>query len=257
MPEEKKRDIKAASLRQEVEEEKEKKNRHGLVIGIDEYQNKNLNLDYASNDAKEIYKLMVDPECGMFAENNVELLLNEEATERNIKRAFSQARREVGEQDTFWFYYAGHGAPEGNKTYWLPHDADANDLWATGISNSYIKELLEVLPAERKVLFLDCCYAVATSMKDNSTRSNLGGEELIKEFDATGTVTIASSDTDEKSVELTEYEQGAFTYYLKKGLKGEADIKEDGVVTLEELWEYLPRKVQEAARKAGNSRHLY
>ena len=40
--------------------------RHGLVIGIEEYEDSRLNLRCARADAKAIYDLMLDPDCGIF-----------------------------------------------------------------------------------------------------------------------------------------------------------------------------------------------
>jgi uncharacterized caspase-like protein len=37
--------------------------------------------------------------------------------------------------------------------------------------------------------------------------------------------------------------QGAFAYYLIKGLKGSADRNKDGIITLEELFRYVKANV--------------
>jgi hypothetical protein len=70
-------------------------------------------------------------------------------------------------------------------------------------------------------------------------------------FKGQGRITISSSDGEEKSVELKDVGHGAFTYFLEKGLRGEADRDDDGVVTLDELWRYLRGNVTDASGKAG------
>src|SRR5690606_31266495 len=77
---------------------------------------------------------------------------------------------------------------------------------------------------------------------------------LFGRFEGRGVVTLAASDGAQKSVELSEQGHGAFTYYLVKGLRGEADDEGDGdgVVTADELWSYLRKKVEEASRQAHN-----
>jgi hypothetical protein len=45
-----------------------------------------------------------------------------------------------------------------------------------------------------------------------------------------------------------------FTYYLLRGLKGEADANHDGVVTAGELFNYLQRSVREATDGKQNPR---
>ncbi|NLH72753.1 MAG: hypothetical protein GX456_06845 [Verrucomicrobia bacterium] len=62
--------------------------RHGLVIGVD-YADPKLRLPGAPVDAQAIYNLMIDPQCGLFPKENVRLLLNEQATFRNIRMELS------------------------------------------------------------------------------------------------------------------------------------------------------------------------
>ncbi|HEX05426.1 MAG TPA: hypothetical protein ENH10_09800 [Bacteroidetes bacterium] len=73
--------------------------KYALLVGAEEYRDTRLNLRCAAADAKAIFDLMTDPDCGMFP-NNVRLLLNEEATRDGIWRALSALRRNGGENDT-------------------------------------------------------------------------------------------------------------------------------------------------------------
>ena len=41
---------------------------------------------------------------------------------------------------------------------------------------------------------------------------------------------------------------GLFTYYLLRGLRGEADLNRNGEVTIGEVTDYLTRKIPTAAR---------
>lgn len=103
MSENKTRDI-AAYLRERVVPASG--SRHGLVIGIEQYRDARLNLRCAAADARAIYDLMTDPDCGMFPKKNVRLLLDGEATREGIWRALSALRRNAGEHDTVWIYWA-------------------------------------------------------------------------------------------------------------------------------------------------------
>jgi len=226
--------------------------RHGLVVGIEEYRDRRLNLRCARADAQIIYDLMVDPDCGMFPPDNVRLLVDGEATRQNIWRALAALHRSAGEDDTVWIYYAGHAAPEDKSVYWVTHDSDVDDLYGTGLSNDQIAGVLNDIRVRRLVVILDCCHAAATSIQKNPTRALPTAEEVFASYQGEGRVTLSSSDGKEKSVELSDVGHGAFTYFLHKGLRGEADTDGDGVVTADELWTYLHRKVAEASRKVGN-----
>jgi uncharacterized caspase-like protein len=225
--------------------------RHGLVVGIETYHDPRLNLRCARADATAMYQLMVDPECGVFPPENVRLLLDAEATKDKLWRALAGFRRSLGENDTLWIYYAGHAAQEGSSCYWVTHDADVDDLYGTALANDQIAKVLGDIAATRLLVFLDCCHAAAAVQK-NPTRSVLAPEEAFAAYQGKGRLTLSASDGKEKSVELADVGHGAFTYFLTKGLLGEADLDGDGVVTAAELWNYLRRQVTDASTRAGN-----
>src|SRR5262245_22824645 len=74
--------------------------RHGVVIGIERYRDERLNLRCARADACAVYELMIDPACGLFPAENVQLLLDEAATTQAVRKALSRLRKQVGEHDT-------------------------------------------------------------------------------------------------------------------------------------------------------------
>lgn len=227
--------------------------RYGVVIGIEEYRDERLRLRCAKADAEAMYELMIEPDCGMLKADNITLLLNEGATKESIWNALAAIRRKAGKNDTVWVYYAGHGATEGNDFYWVPFDADVNDLYATGLSRRQISQVLDDMAAERVVTFLDCCHAAATAVQKNPTRAVLTAEQMLSGYQGKGRVILSASEGKEKSVELPEKGHGAFTYYLAKGLRGAADLENTGVVHLDGLWKYLEGKVSDASQKVQSS----
>ena len=243
------RDIQALLKKQVVPEGG---TRHGVVVGVERYADKRLNLRCAAADARAVYDLMVDPDCGCFPRGNVRLLLDDEATHDSVWRALARLRRNAAPGDVVWIYFAGHAAPEGGNVYWALHDADVDDLFATGLDNDRIGRVLEEIRARRLVMMLDCCHAAATAIQRNPTRAALTADDVFAACKGEGRVTFSSSDGAEKSVELGDVGHGAFTYFLTQGLRGEADRDGDGVVTAEELWEYLRDRVTDASTRVGN-----
>ena len=65
----------------------------------------------------------------------------------------------------------------------------------------------------------------------------------------------ASSRPSEVSMELPELGHGVFTYYLVQGLQGAADLNRDGIVTLQELYEYVEQQVTRKSRMVGGNQH--
>lgn len=226
--------------------------RFGLVVGIETYRDERLNLRCAAADAQSIYDLMIDPERGCFPKENVQLFLNEQATQAALWGALSDLKRASSEADTVWIYFAGHAAPEDSSVFWVTHDADVDDLYKTALDSSRISDAISKLRAQTVVLLLDCCHAAATAAQRHPSRTVLTGQSLLDSHRGHGRIIFAASDRAEKSVELSDVGHGAFTYFLHKGLSGEADADGDGVVSADELWSYLHLKVQDASQKAGN-----
>ena len=226
--------------------------RYGVVIGIEQYRDERLNLRCARADAEAMYRLMIDPECGMFTEEHVTLLLDDQATRENIRQTLAALPRRAATNDTVWIYYAGHAASEGGNIFWVPWDGDVDNLYLSGFPRREVLDILDDVPSERLVLFLDCCHAAAMATQKHGTRDNLTADEVFAAFEGTGRLALAASDGKDKSVELPDKGHGAFSYYLVDGLRGAADVESSGVVTLDSLWVYLHDKVTKASQSVGN-----
>ena len=227
-----------------------------VIIGIGQYQDRRLNLRFTENDAQGLYDVLTNPDVGGFPKDHVKLLLNEYATAKNIKSAIGTwLTRQAGPNDTVIIYYAGHGAPEGQETYWVTYDADINDLYSSALNNNDVSDMLSRIKAKRLLTFLDACYSAATVNRTNSTRGT-PIEIPWDKFTGAGRVTIAASNGKQQSLEDEQLKHGVFTYRLIEGLQGKADGQggqaRDGVVDLDEMWNYVKDRVKEDARKRGN-----
>ena len=78
-----------------------RRNAHAAVIGINKYEDSRIpDLTFARADAEGVYQVLIDPELGRFSPDNVTLLLDEEATQRNIRTEIGNAlRRRAGKDD--------------------------------------------------------------------------------------------------------------------------------------------------------------
>ena len=69
-----------------------------------------------------------------------------------------------------------------------------------------------------------------------------------------GLITMAASQANEKSMELSKIEHGLFTHCLIEGLEGGADKRpygdEDGLISVAELTYFLQEEVKDRALKA-------
>lgn len=66
---------------------------------------------------------------------------------------------------------------------------------------------------------------------------------------------MTASDTNELAFEQDEFGHGLFTYYLLKGMRGEADRQGQGAVTVRQLYQYLTERIPGEAQRLGGRQH--
>jgi hypothetical protein len=226
--------------------------RYAVVIGIGNYKDRKIPpLHYTVADARGMYNVLISEKYGFSLSDNVKILINEEASTQNIKKTFGTwLKKKVKENDSVIIYFAGHGAYEAGRTYWVTYDSDIENLYETAISNDSISKMLNSIESKTLIVFLDSCYSAATINRGWHTRS-LIEKNPFEEFNGEGRVVITSSNGKQLSLEIQEYGHGVFTYFLIQGLIGKADQNIDGYITLDEIWDYVKSNVQNTAKKFG------
>ncbi len=247
------------------------RNRWGVVIGIGRYDRPAIpGLQYPVADAEAFYQVLI--EKANFKKENV-LLLTDKAekrpTLRNIKWALGTfLARSAQKDDLVVIYYAGHGAPEvdprgaepdGLAKYLVPSDADPDDLYSTALPMDEVQTIFGRIEAEQVVVFLDACYSGAAGGRTFASRrtraSKVDDVFLDRITRSKGRVIVTASRASEVSIELPELSHGIFTYYLVQGLRGGADLDRDGIVSLQELYQYLEQEVSRKSRSVGGNQH--
>jgi ATP-dependent DNA helicase len=119
--------------------------------------------------------------------------------------------------------------------------------------------IFDRIEAEQLVVFLDSCYSGAAggrTFASKRTRAIRVDEVFLDRLTRSrGRAIITASRAAEVSVELPELGHGLFTYYLVQGLKGAADLDRDGIVSLQEIYQYLEQQVSQKSRAAGGNQH--
>lgn len=226
---------------------------YAVVIGIAQYQNLEAKdqLQFSTNDAESIYSILISPQGGNFKAENVHKLIGSKATLENMRRELEVWLPAVAkEEDRVLIYFAGHGFLFEGRGYLAPFDMSLQDISRTG----YPMESLGVvvgskIKAKNKVLLTDACHSGAIAPgTDNQTLSS----SLLSIHKSLFSLT-ASRDR-EQSFESPDWGggHGIFTYYVVKGLEREADENADGIVTADELAEYVRRNVRQATSARQN-----
>jgi uncharacterized caspase-like protein len=232
-----------------------------VIIGVAHYQNSGSglsNLQFADRDAEGFRDFLLSPEGGAFPKANVRVLLNEEATAQNVRSAFYTFLTQAQPTDEVVIYIAGHGAPDPNdprNLYLLTYDTKLDDMGGTAFPMRQIQDVFaNVLKAKRVVTFADTCHSFGFSgaRRGKKNSNNLVNQYMAHYANDADRAVITASDISQLSYESDQFGggHGVFTYYLLKGLHGEADANKDGTVTAGELFAYVRDNVAKAT--SGN-----
>jgi hypothetical protein len=135
-----------------------------------------------------------------------------------------------------------NGKAKGSRKlimYFSGHADDGGLHLADGIlKRSELHEFLGSLPFDSKVVLLDSCFSGRLAAKGVVEKEAF---ELpsAKVDEPTGTVFLTASSGLERAYESQEIGAGVFTHYVLDGLFGGADGNHDGLVTVDELYQYV------------------
>lgn len=240
--------------------------RWALVIGVSKYKDTRIPpLRYAVKDATAFYDWLTSVDGGQYDSSRVKFLSDEEATTKNIKSALFNWLKQPIAEDMVTIFFAGHGSPESpdfpDNLYLLPYDTQYNDISTTGFPMWDVETAIKRFIKAKKVVFIaDACHSggVGNSF-DISRRSNRGIEinkihTRLQDLSSIGNgiCVISASDDKQYSQESEDWGggHGVFTFFLLKGLRGDADTNNDNMVTLGELTPYLSEQVRRATQSA-------
>jgi uncharacterized caspase-like protein len=204
--------------------------KYAVIVGVADYQGSGMDLRYSDDDAYRFYAYLQSCEGGVDAAN-ISVLIDEAANKSNILATMERVFAKAGPEDMLIFYFSGHGT-EGA---FCPEDA--TNQYSSLLSHDEIKSVFKRHPAKYKIVFADACFS-GSIYEGKPTQSSSAPTSQ-----ETNIAIIMSSSSTETSQENVKIRQGAFSYYLLKGLKGAADRNSDKVITLVELFPYIKANV--------------
>lgn len=226
----------------------ENPNNFALVVGIEKYSGV-LEALYAERDALAVRDHLL---ALGYPQRNIILLTGDKATRSGLTKILETwLPRNISADSTVFFYYSGHGAPDvkNGDAYLVPWDGDPQFLRETAYPVKRLYSKLGSLKAKRVLVAMDSCFSGAggRSVLTKGSRplvSKAAGYDAV----AANIVAFSAAGSDQISGTMDDQGHGAFTYYLLKGLGGEAGDS-SGHVTVKSLYDYLSPKVADAARR--------
>lgn len=217
-----------------------------VIVGISDYPGTIDDLTYCDDDAKSIYNFLKSPQGGQIPDNQITLLVDQNATFNNITSSAEKIYAQAGKNDLLLFFFSGHGAVGnffvngGNNGTFLPHTT--------------LRNILNASKAQKKICIADACHSGSWEKAKKelaNTGKALSNDDMMRLYYSSltnagnGLALFMSCQEDEISIDDPEYQQGLFTYYYIEGLKGFADTNRDKIITIEELYNYVKDKVSE------------
>lgn len=219
---------------------------YAVIVGISKYENDGITqLEYSDRDAKVFSDYLRSKAGGSVPAENIRLLTNENATFAAIYDALNWLLETCKENDLVFFYFSGHGDVENTTIYKLGFLLSYNTPRMNYINNAVrledLNNIANTLSADRKakvVLITDACHSGKLAGSD--LRGNfLVGDQLraVKGNE----IRMTSCGPNELSNEDEGWGggRGVFSYYLINGLTGMADKIPDGIITVDEIKNYL------------------
>ena len=230
-----------------------KQNENGIcvIFGIEKYKYAP-KATYADHDASIFYKYAKS--VFGIPERNIYLRTNEGATKGEFDKVFGKngwlsRRIEKGKADVI-IYFSGHGAPDfkAKKQYLIPYDIDPNyPQTAYSIDNIY--RALSDLDANSVTVFLDACFS-GVSREEEMLLANARPIVIqTKNPIVFKNITVFTASTGAQiSSGYDSKRHGLFTYFLLKGLRGDADSDKNNKTTVKELFNYVNQNVRTQAK---------
>ncbi len=241
-----------------------------VMVGISNYADKQIkSRPHAEEDAKALFDLFADKKyLGVDADHR-RLLLgdaaktpgSEAATHENILKALRWIADKAQPDDLVVFGFFGEGGPlgdSGSHRCYFASDSTFEGRNKNAVATTEIAESLKKLKSQRFCVLLDVDFKGFTTtdkkvaeptLGTNPYQEFLGSDDRDEEAVKPGRAVFLAGNGLIRSLDLKNH--GVFADALLKGLKGEADkdgYEPDGLVTVDELTEYLDKEMKELIR---------
>jgi hypothetical protein len=224
-----------------------------LLIGSDTYTDDDSlsKLGKVEADVKGLSELLTIDKVGGFDTNTYGILHNRSSIEvlATLEDFFNRKKMD----DLLLLYFAGHGITDDyGNLYFSMINTKRSRLLSTSIPASSIYKLMNDSKSKRQIIILDCCHGGAFV---KGTRSGLGDKVPLRDMfkeERIGYARVVISSTTATQFAFEDHEimgsidpsNSVFTHHLIQGLRtGEADLNNDGYVSIDELFEYTHDQV--------------
>ncbi|MDC3314393.1 caspase family protein [Alphaproteobacteria bacterium] len=216
-----------------------------LIVGISDYERTDAPAIYADKDA-EYFHDYASLKLGI-PDSNITTMVNDKAEQGDVILAVKDWMRrssKPGKTDVYVFF-AGHGlaSDDGEQMYLLPFDGRPRLLDKTAILREELFDDIASANPRSVTVFLDTCYSGTTRGTDMLIASRPIALKALKQSLPDNFTVLTAAAGDQTAKPLEEAKHGMFSYFLMKGMEGDADANQDNQITAGELHAYVQENV--------------
>ena len=213
-----------------------------VAIGVGEYHDEKLpSLKLSAKDARDFAEAVARKKGLPFADVQIKLLIDKEASREDIFEAMEWLQQETTPNDICIFYYAGHGyRDEKDRFYFMSYGGTTDKLYNCFSARDF-KTMADDINC-KFIVFADACYSAALFENNRSAATTHFIEQLRRTKN--GMLLYASSASDTKSKEDSTWGNGAFTKALITAFNGGARQQFDEGLSTQALEMFLYKEVR-------------
>lgn len=226
--------------------------KYSLLIGCNEYQDAKLaRLKMPATDVQVLADVLRDPSIGEF--NEIIPLVNQPFDKAQM--AIADLFADKSKDDLILLYFSGHGVlDDQGRLYLAMKNTRCDRLSGSAIPASFITDEMDNSRSKRQVLILDCCQSGAYARGSKGAIGQKALTQTTFEGHGYGRVVLTATDATQYAWEgdkiIGDAENSLFTHFLVYGLKtGAADIDGDGLITIEEWYDYCFDQITKSTSK--------
>ncbi|MEO0835786.1 MAG: caspase family protein, partial [Cyanobacteria bacterium J06642_3] len=220
-----------------------------LLVGVNQYQDQNnlSSLQYSALDCQGLGEALKEATAS-FA--NKEVIIHHDFVSltpqlQEVQSSIGHILSSAGTQDTILFYFSGHGILETTtqQVVLCLADTQTKDLINTGLPLNSLLTQLSNCPASQQLVWLDACHSGGMTLRGTANSLADPSSQLVEVLrhqaaESKGFYALLSCDQTQQSWEFPELGHGVFTYYLMRGLRGEA-ADAQGIIEADALYQYV------------------
>lgn len=242
-----------------------------IGVGADTYVDSSFNLKYPERDVTDVSSLFQNNH-DQFGKVKSILFKKNHVTKDEVLKV-KAILDSTNINDYVIIHWSGHGVLSKELDYYLAtYDMDFKEPSKRGMNYNDLEDLLDNIPARKRLLFIDACHSgeidkdddkfvkIIASSADTATAVQTKGlnirrskkvsnAEILNELFAdvrrqSGANIISAAGGAEFALEGDNWGYGVFTYSLLRGMREhKADLNNDGKIYISELQTYLQQSV--------------